>query len=147
MASSIKERLISLINKNLDCWEWSGSISNQGYGRLTVGSRTDKTRRTRSAHRVSYETFVGKIPKGLVIDHLCKNRKCINPSHLEPVTIQENIKRGDSGKFESSKTHCPKGHEYSEDNIYKYGNSRNCKICMKTRSIKNYWELKGVGYA
>lgn len=69
------------------CWIWQGALSNKGYGQIC-------TDRTRSAHRVSYETFVGPVPLGMQLDHLCRNRACINPGHLEPVTAKENQQRG-----------------------------------------------------
>jgi hypothetical protein len=68
------------------------------------------------AHRISYEHFVGPIPKGLFIDHLCRMRACVNPGHLEPVTTLENARRGDGGSNNRRKTHCTRGHEYSDEN-------------------------------
>jgi len=69
------------------CWEWIGKRRPDGYGSLRVLGRDTRT------HRFSYETFVGPIPKGLVIDHLCENKACARPDHLEPVTIAENTRR------------------------------------------------------
>src|SRR6478752_5165546 len=70
------------------CWEWVGSVrKNDGYGRWSVGKGT-------LAHRVIYEKMRGAVPKGLELDHLCRNRLCVNPDHLEPVTTRENIFRG-----------------------------------------------------
>ncbi len=81
-----------------DCWLWTG-YKRGGYGRLKLEGVL------KEAHRVSYEYYVGKIPEGLVIDHLCRNRSCINPAHLEPVSIAENIQRGDAGKGMRSDLH------------------------------------------
>jgi hypothetical protein len=69
------------------CWEWTGR-TDQGYGRVSIGGRQLR------AHRVVYERLVGRVPDGLVLDHLCRNRGCVNPDHLEPVTNEENIRRG-----------------------------------------------------
>lgn len=139
----LKERILSLVQRtnNKDCWEWQANKNALGYGRLTVGSRTDGSRKTREAHRVSYEAFIGPVPEGKVLDHLCRNPSCANPYHLEPVTTAENIRRGDAGKVHRDKTHCPQGHAYTADNLYKGSdkNSRNCKTCMKARSKERYW--------
>ena len=81
-----KERLLRHVDVAEDeCWEWRAFIRPNGYGQFN---------KNEYAHRVSYEEFVGPIPEGLVIDHLCRNRSCINPEHLEPVTQHENLLRG-----------------------------------------------------
>lgn len=89
------------------CWDWTGNIQGAaGYGRIHVGHRTSTY-----AHRLSYEAFVGPIPEGLVIDHLCRNRRCVNPAHLEPVTNGENVRRGEGcGAQYAKRTHCARGH-------------------------------------
>ena len=111
------------------CWIWLRTHEDYGY---FIGKR---------AHRISYEHWKGKIPKGLVIDHLCRNRSCVNPQHLEAVTQKENINRGIriSGKehHSSRKTHCPKGHEYTKQNIYLTPKgSRTCRICHRESDNK-----------
>lgn len=70
------------------CWVWTGNLNDSGYGRINVAGRPMR------AHRVSYRLFVGLIPDGLTLDHTCRRRACINPQHLEPVTMQENLRRG-----------------------------------------------------
>ena len=108
------------------CWEWTAA-KQFGYGQIRWGDRLTH------AHRVSYELFVGPIPGGHQIDHLCRNRGCVNPEHLEPVTQAENIRRGEGASARNArKTHCPKGHEYTPDNIYTHmGKWRMCKACTR----------------
>lgn len=111
------------------CWEWTAHIEDNGYGRF--GYRGTM----RWAHRVSYQIFVGCIPDGLDLDHLCRNRKCVNPDHLEPVTRKVNAERGVAGQVNRdrmiSKTHCPQGHPYSGDNLYVVPSTgyRQCNAC------------------
>lgn len=73
------------------CWPWTARLDRDGYGTLKM-----PTGRSIRAHRFAYELLVGPIPEGLVIDHLCRNRRCVNPAHLEPVTAEENWRRGDA---------------------------------------------------
>lgn len=82
------------------------------------------------AHRKIYEAIIGPIPAGLNIDHLCRNRACVNPWHMEPVTQHVNVMRGSSPWAKHAKaTHCPSGHAYDEENTYLYRGSRYCRTC------------------
>lgn len=115
------------------CIEWLGAINSAGYGTFYAGPQ-----RYVMAHRWSYEMSVGAIPRNLHLDHLCKNTRCVNPDHLEPVTAQENLLRGETVPSRNSlKTHCPKGHEYSEGNTYlaPRTNNRQCRTCIHARSL------------
>lgn len=141
-----------IIKTEVGCWLWRGSHNKDGYPRH-AGTR---------AHRTSYVLKNGRIPEGLEIDHLCGNRGCLNPDHLEAVTHRENVSRGRLGgvtrKRNISKTHCPSGHEYTKENTYvaprvyqqnKSGRnyafvpnnpSRHCKLCKKIAHKK--WREK-----
>ena len=106
-------------------------VSEQGYGRTRVGGRKVM------AHRFIYEIARGKVPPGLVLDHLCRNRSCVNPDHLEPVTHRENILRGvGQCAINAVKTHCKNGHELTPENTYRQARGRGCRKCKSDRSKK-----------
>lgn len=116
---------------NSGCWLWTASLDRKGYGQFRFPDG-----RTGRAHRYAYESFVGPIPTGLEIDHLCRVRSCVNPTHLEPVTHLENIRRGKTGinlaAANLAKTHCPQGHPYSGTNLYVRPNGyRKCRECHR----------------
>lgn len=109
------------------CWPWIGKLNADGYG-LFTGSR----RRVR-AHRFAYELLVGPIPDGLVLDHLCRNPCCVNPTHLEPVTIRENVLRGVGPSAKHAvKTHCVNGHPFDSVNTHITAQGwRKCRACER----------------
>lgn len=110
-------------NAETGCWEWSGVLSADGYGRIRVDGKW------LLIHRFMYERKVGPIPEGLQLDHLCRVRNCANPEHLEPVTCKENLARGDTFQARNAqKTHCPRGHEYDMVNS---AGSRECRTCRR----------------
>jgi hypothetical protein len=113
------------------CWLWMAALGDGGYGITGEGRRGDSV--TLLVHRVTYENLIGPIPPDLELDHLCRVRCCCNPHHLEPVTTQENLKRGlgnaAAAYVNRSKTHCPQGHEYTPKNTYVYKNRRSCRAC------------------
>ena len=111
------------------CWEWAGWHNHKGYGMFWFEGRDQP------AHRVSYTLSVGEIPAGLDLDHLCRNRGCVNPAHLEPVTRGENLLRGDTfNARNAAKTECPKGHPYDDKNTYTTRKGgRSCRTCHRER--------------
>lgn len=119
---------------NSGCWLWLGSINRStGYGHLG----------DESAHRIVYEIERGPIPAGLTLDHLCRVRCCVNPTHLEPVTHRVNCLRGVGVSARNAKkTHCAKGHEYTPDNTYFHRSTANnpqrvCRQCVKAKTARD----------
>lgn len=108
------------------CWEWQGCKGKAGYGQFKIDGRRGAKRS--SPHRFAWEFFYGAIPEGYEIDHLCRNRACASPFHLEAVTLQENRKRRSE-----LITHCKKGHELNESSALIKGNLRRCRICNRER--------------
>lgn len=116
------------------CWEWKGNLDRCGYGTTRWSGKQYGT------HRLFYRLLVGEVTKGLDLDHLCRNRKCCNPAHLQPVTHKENIMRG-AGAIRNRKTHCPKGHEYIDSNsIFSKKGIRRCLTCHRNSSRE--WDRK-----
>ena len=124
-----------------DCWGWRGRVNDEGYGRFTSNHATWYS------HRVSYSLLREPIPDGLVIDHLCCHPSCQNPWHMETVTSEENVRRGVIGRasWQIGKTHCPKGHEYTDGNTYHRPDrpGRMCRICNRAdaRKIRKFQEV------
>lgn len=141
----IRERFWSKVHKGggEGCWVWTGKSVQDGYGNLKIGSRSDGTRRTVLAHRWAYETLIGTVPEGLQLDHLCRNRRCVNPRHLRTVTMRENILCGTSIPAQNlRKTHCINGHPFDLFNTYRSPDGRRqCKQCQRNR-VTRYKERK-----
>jgi hypothetical protein len=123
------DRLFKKIVYDHGCWTFTGGKKGGGYSYAYDGA----TRRHVPGHRLVYEHLVGPIPDGLVLDHLCRNPRCINPIHLEPVTNEENVRRGASCR--STETSCTKGHPFTPENTGSrwYGGQqwRFCKVCKR----------------
>jgi hypothetical protein len=133
------DRFWSKVDKSGDCWLWRACRTWDGYGEFAVQQVTGKWRIVR-AHRFAYELTHGPIPDGLQIDHLCRNRACVNSAHMELVTQRINILRGNSfSAREAARTHCPHGHPYDLLNTYadKRG-KRYCRACNRISTYRRY---------
>jgi len=117
-----------------DCWLWALEVNGRDYGRLSFWNGEKSIKYV--AHRAIYEALVGPIPEGLTLDHLCRTPRCVNPAHLEPVTIRENILRGFRDR--PRKTHCKRGHPFENNSYIKDGGRRNCAICTRAYSNERY---------
>ncbi len=125
------------------CWQWIGYITPVGYGHMHYINRPYR------AHRLSWELHRTKIPKGMTLDHLCRNRSCVNPKHLEVVTSVVNAMRGNSPWAKKARqTHCIHGHPLSGENLYfkSFGKrvERHCRECERIRCRK--WKAKNKHY-
>ena len=116
---------------NCGCWIWLGSLFLSGYASFQFGGKNVR------AHKFSYEKERGPVPHGMVLDHICRMKCCVNPDHLECVTQKINMRRHFS-KHHKYKTHCPKGHPYSGENLYvNPKGQRVCRECVRG-SVRRY---------
>lgn len=120
--TEVEERFWAKVDAEGICWEWTAARNNKGYGVFAVH------RKNGLAHRFAYQTLVGPVSDGLELDHLCRNKTCVNPDHLEPVTCRvNNLRAGGVSGLNSRKTHCPQGHAYDRAN----GRRRTCSTCRR----------------
>lgn len=124
MHKPTEERFWAKVDGAGICWEWTGAISDTGYGVFHRGHGLKKT----NAHRACWEMLVGTIPEGLVLDHLCRNRRCVNPDHLEPVTERENIRRGASPMVSLSDAYLA---HRADGRV-----TRQCRQCLDARTAR-----------
>lgn len=124
-------KIMANTDRSGECWIWTASTFVSGYGQVKLDGKN------RRVHRVAYELAYGPIPDGLVIDHLCRVKRCCRPDHLEAVTQQENLLRGDTvNAVNAAKTHCVNGHALSGPNVYVNPTSghRSCRACHRIKS-------------
>ena len=119
------------------CWLWKAGSSNRGYGKFWADGNTW------SAYRWLYQAVIGKVPKGLTLDHICRTRLCVNPAHLEIVSVKENVLRGIGiTAVNAKKTHCKHGHLFDEQNTYLVSDgSRACRTCVRL-NMRRYLGIK-----
>lgn len=129
MKKSAAERMWARVAEGttVECWTWPGAKNPKGYGHVGDGRGV-----TLYVHRVAYESRIGPIPEGSVVDHRCRNASCVNPRHLRAITQHMNVVSSPYGN--SAKTHCDSGHEYDEKNtrINKHGH-RECRACDREK--------------
>jgi hypothetical protein len=131
---SIEERFWSKVDKTETCWLWTAARNNAGYGVFWNDGKVSV------AHRYAYESGVGAVPSGLQLDHLCRVRHCVNPSHLEPVTNRENCLRGESPKAIAHRTGiCKYGHSLADAMRDRRGLVRNCRTCKREKRRSGAW--------
>jgi hypothetical protein len=122
---------------NSGCWLWGGALNRDGYGTIYVQGSKRKL-----AHRIIFESMRRPVPEGMHLDHLCRNRLCVNPDHLEIVSPRTNVLRGQGlTAVNARKTHCVQGHALTADNVWldkrKSHTARKCRIC-KAATIKRW---------
>ena len=144
LCGEFMQKRIDFLSSDKGCWLWTGGKTHDGYP--TWGTTNNKTV---YAHRFIYEQEVGPILEGFTLDHTCRVRNCVNPAHMDPCTLQENIARGDYG-WRARQTHCKNGHEFTPENTYFDPNGgrnkkgrRICRECGRVATKAYKARIKG----
>lgn len=134
------ERILAKVEISSDgCLLWTGALTGWGYSNVGYLDE-DGQRRNQSAHRALYEAFVGSVPEGHELDHVCRVRRCVNPGHLEAVTHAENVLRGARGRLV---TVCARGHAYTPENtITRADGRRRCRTCANARRAARHAQVR-----
>lgn len=132
------ERFMARVRKTEGCWLWTGSLNIHGYGSFGVGRGSRQ-----NAHRWLWEQLNGKASSKLHLDHLCRNKACVNPVHMELVTHAENLRRG-SHPSRPRKEHCPSGHPFDEANTYMHRGNQHCRACNREKNRLRRQRQAGV---
>lgn len=133
-------RFWSKVDISSECWMWTAGRFDKGYGAFWLKERNQNIH----AHIVAYWLLVGPVPEGLELDHICRNRACVNPNHLEPVTGRINLLRGETlaARF-AAQTHCVHGHPFDDANTLCIGNKRYCRACAREKQRRYRARLRG----
>ena len=126
------ERFWANVDAGGVCWEWTAALTPKGYGMFAA-----KRRKMHRAHRYAWALLVGEIPQAMTLDHVCRNKRCVNPDHMELVTAEENnLRSGSASAINARKTQCKRGHEFTPENTYVQYNKgkagRLCRTCTRT---------------
>jgi hypothetical protein len=128
LGCKVRDRFWGRVDRSGECWTWTALTNRDGYGRFWFQGRGQL------AHRVAHVLTIGEIPKGMEVDHLCRNRACVRPSHLEVVTRRENQLRGFGPPgIRARSTHCVHGHPFDDENTRRYKGWRYCRACQRER--------------
>jgi hypothetical protein len=131
LAMTPSDMLLTRVLVQDGCWEWTGWHNTKGYARVQIDGDHQ------GVHRVIYELVIGPIPAGMTLDHLCRNTACVNPWHLEPVSLSENVRRQ-----HAARTHCKRGHAFTPENTRHRPQGRVCITCQNAWAREKRARLK-----